>query len=388
MSFSFDGLYRSTSYALEKQATAMALLQEQISTGSQINRTSDNPSDANRIMSLTSNSSKLSYFTEEMADFSGMLDVSSSLLSMMSEQLTDFEGDLTAALSMGGKYKGALASGIDDLLEAMVSLANTERKEQHIFGGADSASKPYVITRSGGKITEVNYQGNTEDRKIEVAPNVELSSVFVGDKMFKENDRQPVEFITNTTGAAVGTGTSSVEGYFEMEVTLVGADYHLSIDGGQSTVKVPAGGEANTAVTDSRTGKVLFVDTTGITGAGTVTANVQGTHDVFNLLIDIRDLLMSTDVKDELSAVAESLSSVHKKLVTGFALIGGRASTLGIMMDGYENVQFNAKEEIARLQDADIAQVAVDLTRRETLYQMSMGIAGKLLSTSLMDFLL
>jgi flagellar hook-associated protein 3 FlgL len=173
-----------------------------------------------------------------------------------------------------------------------------------------------------------------------------------------------------------------------MEVTLVGADYHLSIDGGITTVKVPVGGDANTAVTDSRTGKTLFVDTTGITGEGTVTANVQGTHDVFNLLIDIRNLLMSTaDVKEELAAVASSLSTVHKKLVNGFALIGGRSSTLGIMMDGYENVQFNSKEEIARLQDADIAQIAVDLTRRETLYQMSMGIAGKLLSTSLMDFL-
>ena len=387
MSFSFDGLYRATSYALEKQATALALLQEQISTGSKVNRTSDSPSDANRIMSLNSTNSKLDYFTEEMADFSGMLDVTSSLLSMMSEQLTDFEGDLTAALSMGGNHKEALASGVDDLLESLLSLANTERKGQQIFGGADSASEPYIVERSGGMITNITYQGSYEDRKIEVAPNVELSSVFVGDKMFRESDRQTVEFISNTTGVDVGTGTSSVEGYFELEVTQVGADYYLSIDGGLSTVQVPAGGEANTAVTDSRTGKVLFVDTTGITGEGTVTANVAGTHDVFNLLISIRDLLMSTDVKEELAAVASSLSSVHEKIVTGFAVIGGRSSTLGIMMDGYENVQFNSKEEISRLQDADVAQVAVDLTRRETLYQMSMGIAGKLLSTSLMDFL-
>ena len=71
MSFSFDGIYRSTSYALEKQATAMALLQEQISTGSQINRSSDNPSDANRIMALNSNNSRLDYFTSEMDDFVG-----------------------------------------------------------------------------------------------------------------------------------------------------------------------------------------------------------------------------------------------------------------------------------------------------------------------------
>jgi flagellar hook-associated protein 3 len=387
MSFSFDGLYRATSYALEQQATAMALLQEQVATGSQINRTSDNPSDANRVMSLNSNSTKLAYFTEEMDEFSGMLNVTSSLMSMMSEQLTGFKAGLTAALSMGDDRKAALALGIDDLLEALVSLANTDRKGQKIFGGADSASVPYVVERSNGKITNVIYQGSTEDRKIEVAPNVELSSVFIGDKMFKEDSRQDVEFITNETGALVGSGTSNVDGYFELEVTKPGADYLLSIDGGVTTVTVPAIGEANTAVTDPKTGKVLYVDTRNLTAPGTVTANVPGTHDVFNLLINIRDQLQAANSKQELSALAESLSSVHTKLVTGFSIIGGRASTLGVMRDGYENVQFNAKEEIARLQDADIAQIAVDLTRRETLYQMSMGIAGKLLSTSLMDFL-
>jgi len=387
MSFSFDGIYRSTSYALERQATAMALLQEQVSTGSQINRASDNPSDANRVMSLNSSNSVLANFIDEIDDFTGRLDVASSLLSMMSGQLTDFGADLTSALSMGDDRKAALAAGIDDLLESLVSLANTERQGQRFFGGADSASIPYIVERSGGSITKVLYSGSYEDRKIEVAPNVELSSVFIGDNMFREDRRQPVEFLTNTIGAAVGTGTSSIEGYFELEVTTSGPNYVLSVDGGLSTVTVPIGGEANTTVKDSRTGKVLFVDTTGLTGEGTVTANVPGTHDVFNLLISIRDLLGSTDVKDELNAVSDSLYSVHQKIVTAFSVIGGRASTLGIMRDGYDNVQYNSKEEIARLQDADIAQVAVDLTRRETLYQMSLGIAGKLLSTSLMDFL-
>ncbi|MBW8014775.1 MAG: flagellar hook-associated protein 3 [Planctomycetes bacterium] len=388
MSFSFDGIYRSTSYALEKQATAMALLQEQVSTGSQINRASDNPSDANRVMALNSNNSKLEYFIGEIDDFSGRLDVVSDLFSMMSGQLTKFEADLTAALSMGDYNKAALALGIDDLLESLVSLANTEHKGQRFFGGADSASTPYIVERSGSSITKVTYNGSYEDRKIEVAPNVEISSVFIGDKMFRENSRQSVEFITNATGAAVGTGTSSIEGYFDLDVTTSGPNYVLSIDGGLSTVTVPIGGDANTAVTDSRTGKVLFVDTTGLTDTGTVTANVPGTHDVFNLLISIRDLLGSpTDVKEELSAVASSLYTVHKKVVSGFSIIGGRSSTLGIMRDGYENIQFSSKEEISRLQDADIAQIAVDLTRRETLYQMSMAIAGKLLSTSLMDFL-
>jgi len=388
MSFSFDGIYRSTTYALEQQATAMAILQEQISTGSQINRGSDNPSDANRVMALNANNSELEYFIEQMDSFSDRLNVVSELFSAVSTQLTDFGADLTSALSKGQDAKDALAAGIDDLIGALLSVANSQQEDQRFFGGADSASTPYLVEKENGKIVSVTYQGSNEDRKVEVAPGVKLSSVFVGDEVFREHNRQKVELISNGTGLGVGSGTSSVQGYFEIEVTQPGANYLLSIDGGLSTVTVPAGGDANTMVTDSRTGKVLYLDTTGLNNTGTVTAIAKGTDDIFNVLINIRDLLLDTnDVKDELKAVTESFQSVHKKIVNNFSVIGGRASTIGIMRDGYENVKFSSKEEIARLQDADIAQVAVDLTRRETLYQMSMGIAGKLLSNSLMNFL-
>ena len=390
MSFSFESISRSTSLALEKQATALALLQEKVSTGSKINRASDEPSDANRVMALNSNIQKLDNYVQEMDELNDTLNLASNLLSAVSDQVTDFRADLTSALSMGDDRKAATAAGVNDLLEALLSLANTKNKEQHIFGGADSASSPYTVEQKNGEISRVVYQGSYTERKAEVAPNVEISTVFVGDKMFREDNRQAPVFISNPTGAAVGTGTSSVEGYFEMEVTKSGANYELSIDGGLSKVTVPAGGETNTAVTDSRTGKVLYVDTTGLTDTGTVNVNVPGTHDIFNLLINIRNLLRSpspTDVKDELKATADALSTVQSKISTGFSVIGGRASTLGIMKDGYENVKFNSKEEISRLQDADVAQIAVDITRRETLYQMSMGVASKLLSTSLMDFL-
>ena len=52
-----------------------------------------------------------------------------------------------------------------------------------------------------------------------------------------------------------------------------------------------------------------------------------------------------------------------------------------------ENMQFNTKDETTRLQEADIAQISIDLSRREVLYQMSLSVAGKLMSTSLLDFI-
>jgi flagellin-like hook-associated protein FlgL len=50
-------------------------------------------------------------------------------------------------------------------------------------------------------------------------------------------------------------------------------------------------------------------------------------------------------------------------------------------------MQFNTEDAVAQLQDADIAQIAIDLARHEVLYEMSLAVASKMFSLSLMDFL-
>ena len=57
------------------------------------------------------------------------------------------------------------------------------------------------------------------------------------------------------------------------------------------------------------------------------------------------------------------------------------------LRDSLENVKFNTEDETNRIQEVDIAQVAIDLSRHEVLYQMSLSVAGKLMSLSLLDFL-
>ena len=45
------------------------------------------------------------------------------------------------------------------------------------------------------------------------------------------------------------------------------------------------------------------------------------------------------------------------------------------------------KDQMIRLIEADIAQIAIDLSRREVLYQMSLAVAARVMSVSLLDFI-
>jgi flagellin-like hook-associated protein FlgL len=81
------------------------------------------------------------------------------------------------------------------------------------------------------------------------------------------------------------------------------------------------------------------------------------------------------------------MHNVEDKVTRAFPKIGGRISTLTTLQNSLESIKYNTEDEISRLQDADIAQVAVDLAKHELLYEMSLVVASKMFSLSLMNFL-
>jgi flagellin-like hook-associated protein FlgL len=156
---------------------------------------------------------------------------------------------------------------------------------------------------------------------------------------------------------------------------------------------VPAGGETNQAVTDSRTGRVLYVDTTQITATGTELVRVPGTYDVFNTLISLRDILINdrgVSTQDLLGYVDECVAAteeVRSLLIQADVSTGSKVGFLATLNETIENMQFDTQDETTRLQEADIAQISIDLSRREILYEMSLSVAAKLMSMSLLDYI-
>jgi flagellin-like hook-associated protein FlgL len=261
--------------------------------------------------------------------------------------------------------------------------------DQHLFGGSDTGSAPYTIERTNGKITGVTYQGSLENRDIEIAPGVESSAFYIGDNIFRSNDRNDPIFIGDT-GAKTGTGTSSVRSGVWLTVTGSTGNWSLSIDGG--TAVNSDGTQTNLAVKNA-SGQVLYIDTTGITSTGVDLVSVPGTYDIFNTLIIIRDVLENekglsdVQVRELLNNLPSSLEETSKLMVQAQVSIGSKIGFLDDLKHSLKDQQYDTEDEATRLQEADIAQVAIDLARREILYQMTLAVAARLMSMSLLDFI-
>ena len=387
-----NNVYNSTVFSLSIHTRALALLQEQVSTGSRINRASDSPSDAYRVLGLQSQKRSLGDQMDNIAEVVSTLEVSLSRVDSMFSTFSKSIEHLNQVIS--GTYDSSsremMSDEINDALEEMVSLANTRYLDQYIFGGSNTSSPPYSTTIVNGKITGVEYQGGNIARNVEVAPGVESSPYYVGKDIFGSNSRSETIF-SGDTGASKGTGTSNASGDRWLTVTGTAGNYDLSIDGGATTVHTD-GTDTNLAVTTAD-GDVIYVDTTAITGAGTDHVRSPGTYDIFNSLIGIRDVLENSEglSEDQLkgirSSAMSSLDEVKQLLARSQVSIGSRIGFLSDIGDSLEDMKYNTEDETARIQEADIAQIVIDLSRREILYQMSLSVSAKMMSMSLLDFL-
>jgi flagellar hook-associated protein 3 len=498
MSGTLNSIYNNVSYALYLHTEALARLQEQVSTGSRINRASDDPSAAYHVLGFNSQQKSLENYIDNISEVVSTLEFFSTTIESMTSSLVDAKVRLTQL--MGGIYgeegRERAAEGINSILEHLVSLVNTKYMNQYIFGGSNTTSASYLAQRTNGEITSVTYIGSSTDRDIEVAPGVQSSAFQVGDDIFSLNNRSEPQFLLDSTGAQAGTRTSSVTGYTWLTVTQDtdpdkyrlsindGADYVTvlkgkgsevqtltfsavptsgsftltfngqktgaiqwnegaaeveaalealpdinagdvtvtgsyaagftitfadtlgnvsqlaagdnTLDGGTTTITEATTtegiGDTNLAVTDSA-GRVLYVNTTGITNTGVDLVSIPGTHDIFNTLITVRDILKNekglseSQLAELLNDLSDTLDDIHNLVIQRQAVVGSEIEFLDDLTDSLKNRKYNAEDEATRLQEADIAQIAIDLARREVLYQMSLSVAAKLMSMSLLDFI-
>lgn len=388
-----NSLYLTSKYAIEIQTNAIAVLQEQSVTGDLVNRVSDDPLSGYRLLNLESQNNTLTDQIDILTEITSSLEISSSIVEELYSTMADVSTDLSQIISgtYGETSREELANQIEESLKQVLSLANTQYQDDYIFGGSDTSSVPYVVEyNDDGKISSVTYQGSTQDREVQVSSGVSSSAYYVGTELFECDNRDGIE-LTGNTGVAAGTGTSNIDGDAWLTVTATTGGYNLSIDGGTTNVFTD-GTDTNLAVYDAD-GNVMYVDTTGITDEGTEYVEASGTFDIFNVLISLRDILSNEqNLDDEMlsdvrSQIGDSLSEVATMLTDAQVNIGSRIGFLSDVSESLENIQYNVEEEESVINTVDTAQLAIDLAYQEMLYQMTLSVAGNMLSTTLLDYL-
>jgi flagellar hook-associated protein 3 len=196
--------------------------------------------------------------------------------------------------------------------------------------------------------------------------------------------------LTNSTGDAVYVRTTDIAPAFQGTVNIR-ADGELSLDGGANTSPITF--SENDAIQDSDTGRVLYVNTSSIDRTGLEPVRVPGTYDTFTALVNLRDAMLNQDGLPSgeraalMSEAARAVTEVGDRLTGALTTTGAQLQALGDLKDNLTSMQSSTDQYAATLQNADIADVAIELASRQTLYEMTLASTAKLLSLSLLDYL-
>jgi flagellin-like hook-associated protein FlgL len=174
--------------------TRLLQLQDQLSSGIRIRKSSDDPLAFRQITSIQSQLKHLDDATYVIQEAEGKLNASVS-------NLTEFQQLLSSAQRLGQEgvqalsqeERNALALEAEGLLTRLKDLANARFNGQYLYGGAASERIPYNFAEGllPGRALEVSYSGAEKSGESVISPSVSIETLYAGDDVFGAGERGP-----------------------------------------------------------------------------------------------------------------------------------------------------------------------------------------------------
>lgn len=173
---------------LHKSMGTMDKLQQQLSSGSKINKPSDDPVIAARGMFYRSSLMENDQYKRNVDEAQSWMDMTDTTMDEMGsimkrvKELLVYSGD--GAVSSDDLK--AMASEVEELKKHMGTLANQQINGKYIFGGTDTNKPPYDETAKAGAGDFVSTNGSPIN--LEVSQNVFVTSNINAQNIFNYPD--------------------------------------------------------------------------------------------------------------------------------------------------------------------------------------------------------
>lgn len=164
----------------------MSKLQEQLSTGREINRPSDDPFKYARSLELNSSITENERYESNIEEGTEWLKTTDSTLGELNTVLQRAR-ELTVQSSNGSNSateRNSIEQEISQLKDEAMQICNTTFNGKYIFGGDMTIKAPFTKDAVTGKIT---YQGSETGRKIEFSQGVIMDIATPGSDIAPKN---------------------------------------------------------------------------------------------------------------------------------------------------------------------------------------------------------
>jgi flagellar hook-associated protein 3 FlgL len=342
-------------YILNTESRYYDLSQESAS-GLKVEKPSDDPTATKSLVNVKTQLSQLNDYLTNMSTSQNELNIFDDSMSSLTD-LVDSTTSLTTQAA-SGTYSNTnmdnIKTQIDQIIQSVADIANTQYNGNYIFSGTAVGTKAYTVaTDATGKITGITYNGtpSTGDYKryTTISDGVNVAINTTGDQVFGSYSQVSATPVptqpTDVAGVALSTATDANGNLITTTVTTV-----LNDDG---TTTVTTG-----------TGIGLMGTLVGI-------SNSLGGHNQAAVGKGLDGLSTALDTT---SVARTKFASVSNK----FQITENSINTTVTQLTAYKS----------DLEDADLSQVLSDLTAQKTALDATYSVTSSLLAgKSLLDYI-
>lgn len=323
--------YNTVRDTINRSKERMENLQLENSTLKKLNTPSDDPVGAAKVLEVRTDKVNNDQYLMNVHLAESFLENSDHAISDLSDIVARAK-EIAIGQSSGASSNDETRLGVSEevtqLIQASIATANRKVGDRYLFGGYKTQKPPVG--------PEGRYQGDDGQMMVEIGKDVFLSMNVPGIDAFNTNPRNSADFRNSTYGA-------------------------------QGQIRQPAASSQDF-------------------GSEASVEPAAQNHNVFDELQNLRIALLTGDL-DGIRGTLDGLDALHGKLVATRAKIGSRIQGLQTSTEAMERHNLTNAQLTSNLEDADMAQVASDLAKEETVFRSALASSHKLVQPTLLDFL-
>ena len=184
-----ESMSRTTLSHINLNLKKMQEIQEKLSSGKRINRPSDDPSGARKVLGLKTEELKFQQFSENTEIAKERMNYTFNSLENIQDILNKIKelGIQASNDTLGQSERKIIASELNELLESVLQFTNTDNDGRYIFAGTKTSTMPFSAMRdSSGRISSVAYAGNNEEISYQIGPNTDIQINVPGGTIFQD----------------------------------------------------------------------------------------------------------------------------------------------------------------------------------------------------------
>lgn len=373
-------------------------LMEKIASQKMINRPSDDPAGINKMLGFRESKASVTQYGRNIDNCESWLTITESILSSAGDLLVKARETAVAqsTATASAETRSIEAGTIQQLIDEMLTLANTKYRDRYLFSGTKSQEAPFSSSgRDAGEIGDpVAADGNGFNGSVAKA------GTYTG----SQNKTYVVEIVTGGT--------------------LADATYRVSADGGKSwgapqndldggTVTPGEGIElefTDDGGTPLTAGDIFYVHASvegyyngngdelsvnigeampfdySISGEAAFTDRGEGNVDIFRVLNELQSALESNDA-DGIASQLDDLEAASDQITKNISTCGTRMNRLEIANNTLADLEMDLADLIAGVEDADMTEMITQFARKEVVLQASYAAASEIGKLTILDFL-